>query len=173
MRSCVRVSGDRGEAGASPLRQAAQLPGRSLRRRISGRPRCKFDNPSRKARTACPGLSLFQLAALATSISALGRHVLRTCAPARGWTERPIKSTPFYPAAAHPCEHTLVAGARWWLRRVQPMALMVRAVDRLSTSSDGFLSSIGWSCPNRHRWFAELARSSFYGCDRRISGTLG
>ena len=101
------------------------------------------------------------------------RHLGGTCAPARGWTERPIKSTPFYPAAAHPCEHTLVAGARWWLRRVQPMALMVRAVDRLSTSSDGFLSSIGWSCPNRHRWFAELARSSSYGCDRRISGTLG
>ena len=47
-----------------------------------GLPVSKFDNPSRKARTARPGLSLFQLAALAAAISALGRHVMRTCAPA-------------------------------------------------------------------------------------------
>ena len=55
---------------------------RRLSRRISGRPPSKFDNPSRKARVGHPGLSLFQLAALAAAISALGRHVMRTCAPA-------------------------------------------------------------------------------------------
>ena len=54
------------------------------RRISSGRPPSKFDNPSRKARVGYPGLSLFQLAALAAAISALGRHVMRTCAPRFG-----------------------------------------------------------------------------------------
>ena len=33
--------------------------------------------------------------------------------------------------------------------------------------------SIGWSCPNRHRPSAELARSSFYGLDTRIRALSG